>query len=594
MPPEILGSIVERTDGIPLFVEELTKSLLEGGLLREEDVAYVLDGPLPSRAIPPSLEALLLARLDRLSRVKDVAQIGAAIGREFSYELLAAVARFGEAELRKALGELTAAGLVFCRGALPRASYIFKHVLVQDVAYGTLLRDQRQELHARIAQALEEYQEISTRQHAALLAGHWLKAENSEKALHYTIEAAKQAAKLGAGPEAISHYWQALDLLERLPPTPERNRAHADTIFAMSQWPSWQRGEASTAQMLRHVDRALAHATEAGQLATIARLEGFKGHFVKDEFLIKSAIAHAQASGDSPAQAATSYSYGMYLGGRARYAESLEHIKRAIEIMGDQGELYQQAQMMLIGGRCFSARAGNLADSFAYATRARQLAEELDNAQLRARSAMEAEPYMYKGAWDEVIRLAEEWLPVAREMREWFVVLWSSAWLAIAYLKLKRPTEARRILDRVFAEVPLRGLGVAAYAIPYGHIAVAQLHLQTNHPDLALDATRKAITSSQENRAPLEEGAAHRVLGQVCGAMGARNDADTAFRRSLEILEKIQSPPELAQSLLEYGRFLQGDNALEDRRLIERALNLFQAMDATGWIEEARVALNQN
>jgi class 3 adenylate cyclase len=132
LPAEILDRIVERTDGIPLFVEELTKSLLESGLLRQEADAYVLAGPLPPLAIPSSLRDSLMARLDRLAPVKEVAQIGAAIGREFSYELLAAVAHRGGAELRSAVDQLIAAGLVFRRGTPPRESFIFKHALVQD------------------------------------------------------------------------------------------------------------------------------------------------------------------------------------------------------------------------------------------------------------------------------------------------------------------------------------------------------------------------------------------------------------------------------------------------------------------------------
>src|SRR5205823_12194234 len=124
--------IVERTDGIPLFVEELTKTLLEDGLLREEENGYVLAGPLPPLAIPSSLQDSLMARLDRLASVKAVAQIGAALGREFSYDLLAAVAQRSDHQLRDALNQLTEAGLVFRRGTLPRASFMFKHALVQD------------------------------------------------------------------------------------------------------------------------------------------------------------------------------------------------------------------------------------------------------------------------------------------------------------------------------------------------------------------------------------------------------------------------------------------------------------------------------
>src|SRR4029077_3385670 len=131
-------------------VEELTKSLIESGLLHEEAEGYVLSGPLPPLAIPSSLQASLMARLDRLPPRKEVAQIGAAIGREFSYELLAAVARRTGEQLREALDQLTAAGLVFTRGAALHASFMFKHALVQDAAYSTMLRSQRQQLHARI------------------------------------------------------------------------------------------------------------------------------------------------------------------------------------------------------------------------------------------------------------------------------------------------------------------------------------------------------------------------------------------------------------------------------------------------------------
>ena len=156
LPQEIVNHIIERTDGIPLFIEELTSMLVESGLLREEQGEYVIEQPLPAMAIPSSLQASLMARLDRLAPVKEVAQIGAVIGREFSYELLAAVARRPDPELILALDQLTDAGLVFAEGTPPHASYMFKHALVQDAAYSTLLRARKQDLHARIGYLLAE------------------------------------------------------------------------------------------------------------------------------------------------------------------------------------------------------------------------------------------------------------------------------------------------------------------------------------------------------------------------------------------------------------------------------------------------------
>src|SRR5262249_48969875 len=155
LPAEIVVQIVERADGIPLFTEELTKTLLEGGLLREQDGRYLFEGPSAALAIPSSLHASLLARLDRLAPVGEVAQIGAALGREFSYETLAAVTGRPDDELRDALDQLAGAGLILRRGTSPRAIFMFKHALIQDAAYSTLLRSQRQALHARIGNILQ-------------------------------------------------------------------------------------------------------------------------------------------------------------------------------------------------------------------------------------------------------------------------------------------------------------------------------------------------------------------------------------------------------------------------------------------------------
>ena len=598
LPAEILDRIVERADGIPLFIEELTKTLLEGGVLREEeDGRYVFTGPAPSVAIPSSLQDSLMARLDRLAPVKEVAQVGAAIGREFSYELLAAVAHRTDNQLRDALDQLVAAGLLFRRGVPPQASFVFKHALVQDAAYGALLRGRRQELHAAIATALEQRsvshpdQAASVGERAGLLAYHWLKAEAWEKALSYTLRAAEQAGKLYARPEAISHYWQALDLLDRLPDNAEQNRVRADVTLALIWLPGSMRDEEAKARMLRHVDQALAEAETAGRAAIVARLQAAKGQLLLDETLLADSLERAEVSGDALTQAFVAWRYGNYLAAHDCFETALGHIARAIDILGAQGEWLQQAQVMAGPGRCFYARAGKLEESLAYAARVRQLGDSLGDASLRAWRAAEAEPYFYKGLWDEVIRIAEESLPIAWEIREWNLVLWSSAWLAIGYLKLARTADAKRVLDRALKEVPTRALGTSAYAMPYPQIALAQLHLAAGDLGQALNVAREALSSSKLTRAPLEEGAAHRVLGQVYEAMGNRAEADAAFRRSIEVLEHIQSPPELAQTLLAYGRFRRGDNNLKDRAMIERALNLFEEMDATGWIVEARAAL---
>src|SRR6202040_3476086 len=155
LPGEVMKQIVAKTDGNPLFVEELTKAVVEGGILIEDSDGYRLDGPLPPLAIPATLQDSLMARLDRLARVKELAQMAACIGREFSHELLRAVSSLSDSALRDALAQLLDAELVFRRGAPSDARYSFKHALVQDAARESLLKSKRQHIHARIATVLE-------------------------------------------------------------------------------------------------------------------------------------------------------------------------------------------------------------------------------------------------------------------------------------------------------------------------------------------------------------------------------------------------------------------------------------------------------
>jgi tetratricopeptide (TPR) repeat protein len=352
------------------------------------------------------------------------------------------------------------------------------------------------------------------------------------------------------------------------------------------------RNEESEKRLFRHVDQALVGATEAGDTLNMAMLQAIKGRHELDARLQESAIELAQSSGNRPAEAWVAASYGDYLGTHGQFEASLIHTVRAIDILGAQGERAQQARTMAIGGRCYSARAGRLDQALAFAGHARSVAGELDDLQLQAWTAMEAEPLYYRGLWDEAVRTAENELSVAWQIREWTVVFFCSAWLALSCLKLGQLEKARRFLDRVFTEAPDRlWREGGAHGIQYAKIAHAEIDLAAGHHSEALNTVREALTESQCGSFRLEEVAAHRVLGQVYEAMGDRAEADASFRRSLEVLDGIQCPPELAQTLLAYGRFRRGDNTQEDRTLIERALRLFEEMKATGWIEEARAAL---
>ena len=222
-----------KTDGVPLFVEELTKTVLESGLLKDAGDHYELTGPLPPLAIPSTLHNSLLARLDRLAPVKEIAQIGAALGREFSHALLAAVADRPEAELHAALDQLVSSELVFRRGVPPEATYTFKHALVQDAAYGTLLKSQRQHLHARIAKVLEEQFPETAQAQPELLAHHCTQAGLVGKAIEYWHKGGQLAIRRSTMAEAVALLDNGLDALQGLPEGEERDRQELELQVAL-------------------------------------------------------------------------------------------------------------------------------------------------------------------------------------------------------------------------------------------------------------------------------------------------------------------------------------------------------------------------
>ena len=224
LPADLRQDIIERTDGIPLFVEEMTKAVLEA---ESPSAAERTAAAVPSTAIavPATLHASLMARLDRLGGpAKEVAQIGATIGREFTHALLAATARKPEAALQSALERLIEAGLLFRQGVPPHATYLFKHALVQDAAYGTLLRDPRRALHARISETLEsQFAEIAENQ-PEVLARHCTEAGLIEKAMGLWDKAGQQSMARSALVEAIAQFTRALDLIAALAATPALRR----------------------------------------------------------------------------------------------------------------------------------------------------------------------------------------------------------------------------------------------------------------------------------------------------------------------------------------------------------------------------------
>ena len=304
LPEDVLSQILARTDGVPLFVEELTKAVLESGMLRDAGDRYLLARPLQSFAIPATLQDSLMARLDRLAPVKEVAQIGACIGREFDRELLASVVSTPASELDAALDRLVAAELVFRRGPPAAATYVFKHALVCDAAYESLLKRRRQELHERIAAALEDRFPQLVEAQPELAAHHLSEAGLAERALPHWLQAGRLAVARSANNEAVAHLRSGLDCIGALARGPSRARMELSLQLALGFPLVATRGFAS-----RDAETAYQRAQELGRelgsdedLFAALRGLGYVYHvradFRRIENLVEEAAAVAKRSAD--------------------------------------------------------------------------------------------------------------------------------------------------------------------------------------------------------------------------------------------------------------------------------------------------------
>ena len=228
LPGEIVLQIVSKTDGIPLFVEELTKAILESGILKDAGERYVLAAPLSALAIPNTLRDSLMARLDRLGPVKEIAQIGACIGREFGHDLLSVVSPIKGEPLQDALAQLVDAELLFRREFGGEQRFVFKHALVQDAAYDSLLKSRRAQLHAQVARALETHFPETAKLEPELLARHYTAADHPQQAIPYWLEAGRAATARSANAEAIGHLSQGVELVLTQPGSQQRDRIELD------------------------------------------------------------------------------------------------------------------------------------------------------------------------------------------------------------------------------------------------------------------------------------------------------------------------------------------------------------------------------
>jgi len=338
LPDAVVQRIVERADGVPLFIEEVTKMVLESDLVEARDGRYELTGALTDLAIPTTLQDSLMARLDRLDAGKEVAQFGAALGREFQYELLRSVSLQEEPRLRAGLAQLVDAELLYQRGLPPEATYTFKHALIQETAYRSLLKSVRQQFHARIAQVLEERFPERVASAPEVIARHYDQAGLAAPAIAHYQRAGERATQGSAHEEAIGHLRRALTLVGTLPETHKRNQRELGLQIAIGVPLAAARGWSHPEYEQTFV-RARALASQIGESPELSRvLVGLAGaYYIKGDVVTatevaQQALAAAERTGEVVDLLTAHHQVAQGLFYQGHFSRALQHLEHSIEL----------------------------------------------------------------------------------------------------------------------------------------------------------------------------------------------------------------------------------------------------------------------
>jgi DNA-binding response OmpR family regulator/class 3 adenylate cyclase/predicted ATPase len=533
LPREVHRQIIELSDGVPLFVEELVKTVQESGLLQELDGEYLLHGPVPPLAIPDTLQGLMIGRLDRLGPAKEVGQICAALGREFSYEAIRAVAEWlPEQRLQEALETLVQAELLYSRGTLPDVVYLFKHALVQDAAHETLLRSRRRELHARIAAVLAEHFPEVAAQQPALLALHYTEAGSIEQAVIYWAKAGRRSAARSAMIEAEAQLKRGLQLLSDLPDSRDRKRQELDLQVTLAVALMESKGHVHP-EVTEVLGRARSLIGETEATGTILHFSVLYGLWVA-QYLGGERTAALEQAKEFLSLAKSQTQSGLLLVAHrlvgssliftGNYVAALSHLDRAVALYrpGQHQELALRfGADMGITAMCSRALALWHGGYFDQARRA------ADEGLRKARESTHRHTLAYglvyvglttvSGRWDtEAEKIANELVSLTRE-QEFPLLLGYGLLLQGAAMTLRRQGEAaaKRIHE---GGAPMRATGVSrSEPMVLGYLAEA-LALTGAVAD-GLRAVAAALAEAEASGTHWADAELHRLRGDLLGRL---------------------------------------------------------------------------
>ena len=602
LPPEVVAQIAAKTDGVPLFIEELTKMVLESGLLQKGKDRYALNGPLLPLTIPATLHDSLMARLDRLGPIKEVAQLGATIGRTFAYDLLQAVAALDEAALQQGLRQLVETELVYQHGLPPQAVYTFKHALIQDAAVQSLLRSTRQQYHQRIARVIETQFANVTETQPELLAHHYTKAGLPAQALPYYRQAAAKAGARSAFREAVALFERALEAIQALPDRRDTMAQAIDLRLAlrMALRPLGEFGRSLV--VLREAETlaaALSDVRRLGQVAVFLAVQfRMMGAYDQAKAAAQRVLAAAPADSEVPLNALAHQFLGIIYLDQGDYHRAMDFLEQALTALAGtrQHERYGVDLLPAVLSRvalasCHAER-GTFAAGFVFGDEALRIAK------------VAAHPSSLMFAFWGIGRLAlrQGDLPRALSLLEWAVDSCQqmdvpgyfprvAADLGAAYTLAGRVDAAVPLLAQAWEQTmapDMRGLQ-ALCGIALGE---AQMHAGRLEKAHAIAEHTLALTRAQQERG--HQAYALRLLGDIA----ARRDptevelAASFYQQALSLADELSMRPLQAHCHRRLGAlYIQAGHSDRAHGELSTAIGMYRDMEMTFWLPETETEL---
>jgi tetratricopeptide (TPR) repeat protein len=577
MPVEVVEYIAGKTDGVPLYVEELSKAILEADFLREQDGAYQLTRPLSGVSIPATLQDLLMARLDRLPSLREVAQLGSILGREFAYEMLQAIATLEETTLQNGLDRLVDAELLYQRGRRPRAKYIFKHALVQDAAYQSLLKRTRQYYHRHVAELLERrYPEIVQTQ-PELLAHHFSRSEEDEKAVDYLTRAADKAAGIYAHAEAIAAIEDARRHAEQLP---AERRDSVVVALAVRQAHSLHflgRRQEIVDLLLAHHDRL--ERVEDGSLAGeyhfwLGFAHAWLGNRADAARCLSRSLEAAKAAGNDAIAGrvhralATECVYS----GRP-LEEAIDHGRQAAILLERTDDRFWLSQALFTLSYC-CIFAGEFDAALDAASRLEAFGDASGIRRAQANAAMLAGlSRATRGEGEAGIELCQRALDVSPDDFETAFIL-----------ACREAGDIARAVGVLEQAVSLADKVRSFQFRAWFRTMLGEAYLLKGEDDRAAEVVAAALKMSAPSQFLIGVGLSKQVMGCIAGARGARAEATRHLEEAVALLSSVGASFELARCHLELARI--GDPK-EAAIHLKEARTLFAALNAAKYAQQA-------